>query len=187
MAEATDHFERRQVAIGNELLKLTIPFVEAPVIRVGLIVSAEVRIIEFVLVEKLIGRGGLNDTGGERIGNGVCDGPDTARGVGHPTVVTNRSASVQHRIEDVPLLITRRAVGSSMVTVARQDVGGAALQRGSAVAVGSGGAGGVVEKVTRRDGIQVAGDVSILTFTLIGEATVHTRIVDLLRDGLRIG
>jgi hypothetical protein len=79
VAEAADHLERRQIAVGNELLELTVPFLEAPEIRIGLIVSAEVRIIESVLIEKLIGRRCLDDAGGERIGDGVCDCSDTAR------------------------------------------------------------------------------------------------------------
>src|SRR5262249_3784454 len=76
VTEATNHLEGRQIAVGDELLELTVPFVEAPNIRVGLIVSAEVRIIESVLVEKLIGGRGLDDAGGERIRDRVGDGSD---------------------------------------------------------------------------------------------------------------
>jgi hypothetical protein len=54
------------------LLELTVPFIEAPKIRVGLIVSAEVRIIESVLIEKLIGRRCLDDAGRERIRDGFA-------------------------------------------------------------------------------------------------------------------
>jgi hypothetical protein len=69
VAEAADHLESRQIAVGNELLELTVPFVETPIVRVGLVVSAEVRIIEFILMDELIGRGGLDDAGCERIGD----------------------------------------------------------------------------------------------------------------------
>ena len=65
VAQTADHLERRQIAVGHELLELAVPLVEAPYIRVVLIVSAEVRIIGSVLIEKLIGRRGLNDAGGE--------------------------------------------------------------------------------------------------------------------------
>src|SRR5258708_18873260 len=117
------------MAVGHKLLELAVPFVEAPYIRVVLIVSAEVRIIGSVLIEKLIRRRGLDDAGGEGIGDGVCDGSDTAWSVGHPAVVTNRSTGVQHGVEDVTLLITRGAVGGSVVAVTRQDIGRAALKR----------------------------------------------------------
>ncbi len=155
VAQTTDHLQRGQIAVRNELLELAVPLVEAPKIWVDLIVSAEVRIIEAVFKEKLIGRGGLDDASGERIGDGVCDCPDTPRGVGHPAVVTNSSPGVQDRVEDVPLLITCRAVGGGMVTVpvAGQDVRGAALQRRSGVAIRRGCAGWIKEKVAGRNAI----------------------------------
>src|SRR6202007_1489246 len=159
--------------VGNKLLEFTVPFIEAPHIRVGLIVSAEVRIVESVLVENLIGCCCLDEAGGERIGDGVVDFSDTARSVGHPAVVANSSAGVQHRVEDIALLITGRAVGGGMVAVASQDVGGAALQRRSGSAIGRGCAGWVKEKVACGYAIEVAGNIPVLAFALIGEAAVH--------------
>jgi len=78
VAEAADHLERRQIAVGNELLELTVPFIEAPNVRVGLVVSAEVRIIKFIVKDELISRGGLDDAGCERIRDRVGDASDAA-------------------------------------------------------------------------------------------------------------
>src|SRR5246127_5991261 len=66
VAETADHLQGWQVAVCNKLLELTVPFVESPKIGIGLIVSAEVRIIVSVLVQKLIGCRSLDDTGSER-------------------------------------------------------------------------------------------------------------------------
>src|SRR2546430_9081705 len=52
-------------------LELAVPFVEAPNIRVTLIVSAEERIVESVFEEELIGRRGLDHVRRERIRDGV--------------------------------------------------------------------------------------------------------------------
>src|SRR5215472_4182470 len=94
VTETTNHLEGRQIAVGDKLLELAIPFVEAPNVGVGLIVSPEVRIIESVLVEKLIGRRGLYDACGKGVRDRVSDGSDPAWGVGHPAVVTDGSAGV---------------------------------------------------------------------------------------------
>src|SRR5262249_6908799 len=157
------------------------PFIEAPNIRVGLIVSTEVRIIQSVFIEKLIGRGGLDDVGAEGIRDGVCLGSDTARSIGHPAIVTNSSAGVQDRVEDVSLLITCRAVGGGMVTVTSQDVIRAALERRSVLGIGRSCAGWVKEKVPRGRSVQVAWNVPVLAFAFIRKAAVHARIVNLLR------
>src|SRR5205085_12158444 len=102
-------------------------------------------------------------------------------------IVTNRSARVQHRIEDVPLLITRRAVGCGMVAVAGQDVGRAGLERRGAGAIRRSWAGWIKGKVACGSGIEVGRNVAVLAFAFIRKAAVDTRIVDLLREGLRIG
>src|SRR5262249_27443597 len=117
-----DHFERGQIAVGNELLELAVPFRETPNVWVRLIVRAEIWIIESVLIQKLIGRRGLDDASRERIGDrvsrrGITAVGYSAGGVRHPAIVTNGSASVEHGIEDVSLLIACRAVGCGVVTV----------------------------------------------------------------------
>src|SRR5207248_11210428 len=101
-------------------------------------------------------------------------------------IVTNRAARVQQRTEDVPLLIPRRAVGCCMVAVAGQDVGRAALERRGAGAIRRSCAGWIKEKVACASGIQVSRNVAVLAFAFIRKAAVDTRIVDLLREGLRI-
>ena len=53
VAQPADHLKRRQIAVCNKLLELAVPFVEAPIIGVGLIVSAEVRIIESILIKEV--------------------------------------------------------------------------------------------------------------------------------------
>ena len=53
VAQPADHLKRRQIAVCNELLELAVPFVEAPDIWVGLIVSAEVRILESILIKEV--------------------------------------------------------------------------------------------------------------------------------------
>src|SRR5215831_4157715 len=171
MAEATDHLERGQIAILNELLELAVPLVEAPEIRIDLVVSAEIRIIESVLIDHRIRRCSLDDAGGERIGDRVLDGSHAARCVGHPAVVANGSTGVQYGVEDVPLLVTGWPVCSRVVAVTGQNVGRAATQRARAAAVGCGGTGWVKEKVTLCDCAEVARNVSVLSFTFIRETT----------------
>src|ERR1700716_2075606 len=74
-----------------------------------------------------------------------------------------------------------------MVTVASQDVGGAALQRRSGIAIGCSCAGWVKERVACGNGVQVAWNIAVLAFPLIRKAAVHARVVLLLRNRLRIG
>src|ERR1700756_5308459 len=140
VAETADHLQGWQVAVCNKLLELTVPFVESPKIGIGLIVSPEIWVIKSVLSEKLIRRRGLDDAGSERISDGICDGSDAARRVGHPAVVAYRSSSLQPGVEDISLRITRGTGCCRVAAVTSQDVGGAAAQRRSGSAVGCRGA-----------------------------------------------
>src|SRR6267143_7071445 len=73
-----------------------------------------------------------------------------------------------------------------MVTVTSQDVGGAAVERRSGLAIGRSRAGWIKEKVACGNGIQVTWNIPVLAFPFLREAAVHARVVLLLRDRLRI-
>src|SRR5262249_14970987 len=107
----SDHFQRRQVAVGDELVELAFPFVVAPQIRVVLIVAAEVWIIEPYLRDRLLGGRDLNNAGGMWIFDGVGNGTDAADIVDQKAVIANRSARVQHSGVDKALLIAAWAIG----------------------------------------------------------------------------
>jgi hypothetical protein len=71
MAEPADHLERRQITVGDKLLELAVPFVEAPIIRVPLIVqttTANQLIYENNFYDPYFR---AYDPGGERIREGV--------------------------------------------------------------------------------------------------------------------
>src|SRR5438445_11673757 len=74
-----------------------------------------------------------------------------------------------------------------MIPVASQYVRGAALHRRSSGAIGGGCAGWVKEKVARRSGIQVDWNIPVLALAFVRDAAVHARVVNLLRERLRIG
>src|SRR6516225_2991032 len=73
-----------------------------------------------------------------------------------------------------------------MVAVTRQDIGRAALERRSGTGIGRVSASWVIEKVARGSGVEVSRNIAVLPLTLIGEAAIHARVVDLLRECLRV-
>src|SRR5262249_55030143 len=78
-------------------------------------------------------------------------------------------------------------IRSRVVAVTSQNVGRAAAQRGCATGVGRGCTSWVKEKITLSDGTEVARNIPVLSFTFIGQATVHARIVDLLGERFGVG
>src|SRR5438093_3730160 len=116
-----DQRKARQVAVGDELIKLALPFVIAPHVRIVLIVAAEVQIGQ--RSERWIKRRDLHDSRGEGIGYRSRFCANASDVVHQESVIADSPTSLSHRVENVAILYTERRIGRCVVAGAGQHVG----------------------------------------------------------------
>src|SRR5262245_8974259 len=109
----THQGETGQVAVCDEEIEFALPFEVAPIVRIVLVVAAEVEVSQGS--EVWIERGDLHNARAEGIPDRRGYRTDAADVVHQETVVPDCPTGLQHRIKDVAILQTVGCIGSSVV------------------------------------------------------------------------